>query len=535
MIDVRSNRSIRESTRSEPTTTMDVIKKRPKLEPRSSNLESRQSKLDSPCSPCLRDEIRFDSNSISPRRHGEHGEEIDPSDFCKRLSRFEIWWRLACVGVGLCLASSLVAAKKMTPATPGGAVAPSAIRLTPVVTGASATPAIAGHAAVSAASATPGPSAAPVASGPSAVSVASVASVLSVPSSRRALAIGFLPEGSDFGNAAAVMERLRRDLLGRASVLAALAEAGFAPEIELSPCDGPRDMAQRMNQNEFDLAFPTAVVDALQQGDYGEPILMTWRPGDLKRPRDAGVLRRGVVFAGRAAKGLLGPDAPKPGVVREALANAPLAVPSADSAAGYIYPLLKMMQDGSRGGAGKCRFCGSDAETVKNVVAGLAPLGACREGELEALLPGAGDSGRYYRVLFRTDPFPTDPIVLRSALAPDRSALGRELKVALRMFFQQDGAAQGDALSVENAGERSYEKLRRDLRLFEQVARRSAATRLTPSATGAPGAPGSPVAAGPSAVSVPSVLSVPSPARAVLPARPVLPGLPHAVAEEGRP
>jgi hypothetical protein len=94
------------------------------------------------------------------------------------------------------------------------------------------------------------------------------------------------------------MELVRRDLLSRPPVTAAMLEAGYSAEIELSPCDGPRDMTQRMNQKEFDLVFTTAVVYARQQGDYGEPILMTYRPGDFKLPRDSGVLRQGVLIAG---------------------------------------------------------------------------------------------------------------------------------------------------------------------------------------------------------------------------------------------
>jgi ABC-type phosphate/phosphonate transport system substrate-binding protein len=288
-------------------------------------------------------------------------------------------------------------------------------------------------------------------------------------SDRRPLSIGFLPEGSDFINAPILVERLRRDLLARPPVVAALVEAGFGPELELSPCDGPRDMVQRMNLSEFDLVLATAVVYARQQGDYGEPILMTHRPGDFKLPREAGVLRRGVVIAGRASP-LFGQSKADPATLHAALAGAPLAVPSSDSAAGYIYPTLKLAQDYGLSRPGQYWFGGADAEVVKNVVAGMAPLGACREGELEALLPGAAE-GRYCRILFRTDQFPTDPIVLRAELVPERSALGRELKVALKDFFKRSPDVPRD-LSVENAAARAYEKLRRDLRIFDELNRR---------------------------------------------------------------
>jgi len=60
-------------------------------------------------------------------------------------------------------------------------------------------------------------------------------------------------------------------------------------------------------------------------------------------------------------------------------------------------------------------FAGRTPEVVKHVVSGLAPVGACREGALAALIPTNGNH-RYYRVLFQTTPFPTDPIVLRRDL-----------------------------------------------------------------------------------------------------------------------
>ena len=308
---------------------------------------------------------------------------------------------------------------------------------------------------------------------------------------RRALAVGFLAEGSDFTNAPLLMERLRRDLLAQPKVVGALADAGFAPELDLSPCDGPRDMVQRMNADEFDLVFTTAVVYASQSGDYGEPILMTARPGDIRQPRETGVLRRGVVFAGPASP-LFSQANPTPEAIRAAISAEPLAVPSADSAAGYIYPLLTFHQKLGTLGSGRTWFCGNDAEVVKNVVAGLAQIGACREGELAALLPDAPE-GKYYRVLLRTDLFPTDPILLRRGLSPEASALGRELKIALKRFFQSSAEAPRN-LAVENASGRSYEKLARDLAVFREVRRRPVTAEPAPTANPTP-APALPTAA----------------------------------------
>lgn len=290
-----------------------------------------------------------------------------------------------------------------------------------------------------------------------------------------AFSIGYLTDGSDFQNAPVLMERLRRHLMADAGVVAALTEAGYSTEIELSPCDGPQDMIQRMEHNEFDIAFTTAVVFARQNGDY-VPILTTYRTGDLRTGRDGGVLRRGVVFAGPASDLFHLNGEPTDEQLRAALARSPLAVPSSYSAAGYIYPTLTMRQSMGLSGPAGYWFAGSDGEVVKNVIAGLAPLGACRDGEIEALLaaqnvPGSVD--QYVRILFRTDQFPTDQIVVRADLTPERSELGRDLKVAVRMFFQSPTLGVR-GLAVENAGAPVYDKLRRDLGTFAEYDRRDA-------------------------------------------------------------
>jgi hypothetical protein len=142
--------------------------------------------------------------------------------------------------------------------------------------------------------------------------------------------------------------------------------------------------------------------------------------------------------------------------IGNALLRSPLAVPSADSAAGYIYPRVQMARQYGGAQPAVFWFCGSDAEVVKHVVAGLAPIGACRTGALIALLGREGQD-RYVNVLFQTQPYPTDPIVLRRDLLPASSPLGQALKSALRQYFQTQAIVPG--LRVEDASRREYEKL----------------------------------------------------------------------------
>jgi ABC-type phosphate/phosphonate transport system substrate-binding protein len=283
--------------------------------------------------------------------------------------------------------------------------------------------------------------------------------------SDRPLAVGFLREGSDFADSPYLVERMRQQLLSRPALIAALNDAGYAADqMDLSLCFTPGDMVQRMNQQEFDLVLATALVYARQQGDY-QPILMSRRPGDFQMPKEGGVLRQGVVIAGRGSE-LFSMESISTATLRHALANSPLAVASSDSAASYVYPTLKLNQQYLLNGPGQYWFCGSESEVIKNVVAGLAPLGACREGELAALLPATPDE-RYYKLLFHSDQFPTDPILVREELAPARSPLGSELKLALKAFFQSESG-----LAVENAGGHVFDKLRRDLAQLDEINRR---------------------------------------------------------------
>ncbi len=284
--------------------------------------------------------------------------------------------------------------------------------------------------------------------------------------SSRYFNIGFLPEGSDFENGELLMEELQRELknVKNQRLLNAMVRAGYT-DIRLSPCDGQRDMVQRMAQGEFELVFATALVFARQTGPYAEPILQTFRPGDFKLPSADGVLRRGVVFVGPTCP-LFKTNEITSEAKRGLLAHSLMAVPSADSIAGYVYPRLYMSQYLNLAEPGGFLFCGSDAEVVKHVVSGLAPLGACRKGALELLLP-ADKPEQYFKVLFETLPFPTDPILLHNNLFPSRSDLGRELRLVIKTFFNSTQKVD-PKLTVEDASRAEYENLEQALKLFDE-------------------------------------------------------------------
>ncbi len=123
-----------------------------------------------------------------------------------------------------------------------------------------------------------------------------------------------------------------------------------------------------------------------------------------------------------------------------------------------------------------------------------------------------GSEGKHYRILFKTDQFPTDPIVLRLALTPDRSALGRELKVALKDFFKRSPDVPR-SLSVENAGMPPFDKLRRDLRLLDGIDRGTSPAPLAPASAQAITSPTATPMPTPSITPVlPDILHKPRPA-----------------------
>ncbi len=344
--------------------------------------------------------------------------------------------------------------------------------------------------------------------------------------------IGFLGEGSDFPNASVLMEELRERLLAEPRVREALDRAGFGPVV-LSRGGGPRDMLQLMGERELHLVFATAVVyashlrplllDTPGVSSY-QPILQTQRRDDFELPGSSGVWRRGVVFAGPASALFHDDFSLRDDGAR--LAQELLAVPSDTSVSGYIYPRL-MMERPELALPREFRFCGSDEEVVKHVVTGLLPIGACRQGELTSLLPNVDpDANPYYRILFKTNPFPTDPILLRDDLLPERSDLGRELKAALREIFNGGLRPIAGDLRVENASARDFEDLSRALARFESISKdvssRPATPPLVETAPAEPTTPTPPADATPTPAAEPTPQPTPAPTPVLTPALPDL-------------
>lgn len=311
------------------------------------------------------------------------------------------------------------------------------------------------------------------------------------------LRIGYLVDGSDFVPADdpfsgdALGQRLRASILANKNLVAAMQRAGFAG-VDLTPVSSSGEMYQLMRSGDLHLVLCTAYIygrfrqfaaETPPRYDY-EPILQSRRSGDIDQGRGNGVLRRGVVIIGPSSPYFSRDPLPRAEVAKS-IAASPLAVPSIDSAAGYLFSLVTLSTKYGVSRPGQFWYCGSDADVVAQVVSGLAPYGACREAALKSTLAAATQTAqtsetiiRYCRVFIQTDTFPTDPILIRADLLPSRTDIGRELKPVLREFFNTQTLDRD--LRVEDAVPRAYESIERAL---DQMPRVSAALQPTTATT----------------------------------------------------
>lgn len=345
----------------------------------------------------------------------------------------------------------------------------------------------------------------------------------------RKFSIGYLSEGTDIPGATARMELLQRILTHREDFRTALKAAGYTGVI-LSPCEYPRDMVQRMIDGEFDLVFATAMVYAQRPWTDYEPILQFKLPGDYllqAADPDSGVFRQGVIFAGPSCPLFNQKAEPTPKEdLRRLFTRVPLAVPSADSAAGYLSPRYVMVKELGLQTILTPLFCGSDAEVVKHVVSGMVEVGACRMEVLKELIPEHPES--FYHILSRTVPMPTDPILLRRQLLPVSSELGIKIKALLRgeEIFSKP-------VSVASASPRNYESLVNEIKEIQKSRMVSVPVGIeapiaTPAPTPVPVATASPTP-NPTAVATPAATpkpALPSPAPPPPPAQEMHPVLP---------
>ncbi len=262
------------------------------------------------------------------------------------------------------------------------------------------------------------------------------------------LRIGYLPRPAEGGLDEPLARRLAEALRQDQALRHALVAEGFSDSedgdaaIVIQGADGFRDLANRLEHREFDVAFcPATVFVSLRnvRNEY-RAILQERRPMDTRDPRGGGqILRQGVIFAGPASPFFQGEE-PTTDTLKRLFRSEELVVPSAYDASGYFYPRLTLA--GEFGvSPDRFRFAGSSRDTVKHVVSGLGAVGACDLGTIEhwLALEAAPDVplDKMIRVLAYCPPHPTDPVIIRDELHPSISRAGRAINDALKAFFSR--------------------------------------------------------------------------------------------------
>jgi len=276
--------------------------------------------------------------------------------------------------------------------------------------------------------------------------------------------IGFLQTDSGQELGFDWYENIRRNLESDKDVDVALESEGFSG-IVILPADGWRDMVQRMDHNEFDMAFCSAEIYVEQQGDY-EPVLQ------LRRSRDiwgrGKVLQKGVIWVNYKSP-LFSKNNPSNEEIKKYIESQPMAFVSSHSAPGYIYPRLKLFRDYSIIQPSNFTFCGSSEEVVKYLVNGLVEVGACENGVVEEVLKKNGIENyqdQLLKKLFETELLPTDPVCILKKWTPEKNKLGRVLANTLKKIHS---LAPANVPRLETSYSDFYKNLYEEMGAFKSL------------------------------------------------------------------
>ena len=250
----------------------------------------------------------------------------------------------------------------------------------------------------------------------------------------RVLRIGHIQGDPETQLGGDVFQALRDYLLASPRLLRAMSEAGI-DDIAVLSSDSHQDLIQRMDENEFDIVFCSSVDFVSQAGDY-EALFQLRRPHDSFDPGGGRVFHRGVIFVNNRSRVFQGDTSAT--TLADYFSGREVAMVGSFSAAGYIYPRLRIAALPGTKNPPVVVFCDSSEEVVKYVMNGVVEAGACDAGVIEQVLARnglEGEADKLVRVVLETDPIPTDPVAVREKWLPRTSALGRELRDSLRDFF----------------------------------------------------------------------------------------------------
>jgi ABC-type phosphate/phosphonate transport system substrate-binding protein len=279
--------------------------------------------------------------------------------------------------------------------------------------------------------------------------------------------IGFLRADPEAQLRYGVLHGIRDELLSRPAIKSAMAVENLKGII-LLPSDSHQGLIQRMDRNEFDMVFCSSIDFVSQSGDY-DALFQLRRPRDSFDPRGKRVFHRGQIFVNNRSP--LFRDAITTSRLANLFVREEIAMVSSFSAAGYVYPCLKIASTVDESLPRGILFCDSSEEVVKYVINGVTEVGACDAGIIEAVLARNGLADRrdkLVRVVLETDPIPTDPVAIREKWLPRNSVFGRELRDALRQIFSRP---EHRLPRLENSSPEQYEDLRSNLERFQELRR----------------------------------------------------------------
>jgi len=278
--------------------------------------------------------------------------------------------------------------------------------------------------------------------------------------------IGYIESESDRGLSHNWFQELESNVNLDININKELRKENF-DSIVFLPTEGYVNCIQRMNIGEFDGVFCNAVVFCEQKGNY-KPILQVRTERDRWRSMGGQpVLQYGIVFV-RSDSQLAKIDNPTNEDIKIFISKRAMGFISQYSAVGYIVPMLKIRRDYDTNPA-ELIFCKSSEDVVKYVISGLIEIGACENGVIEEVFKknnlDKNPIDKYVKVIFTTEPVPTDPFVAKEKYLPENSGLGKALKDFLRNYYSDK--TQG-AMHLEPSRDEYYDDLRELLKDFSQ-------------------------------------------------------------------
>ncbi len=278
--------------------------------------------------------------------------------------------------------------------------------------------------------------------------------------------VAYIGSESDRGLSHNWFQELENDINHNDVILSELRSNGF-DSIAFIPTEGYVNCIQRMNIEEFEAVFCNAVVFCEQKGNY-KPVLQLRTKRDQWRSLGGQpVLQYGVIFVSGDCE-IAKSDNPSENEIRDFISKNPMGFVSQYSAAGYILPMLKIRRDYDTNPS-ELIFCKSSEDVVKYVVSGLIEIGACENGVIEEVFGQTNldeDSiNKAIKVLFTTEPIPTDPFVIKEEYLPEKSNLGKVLKDFLRDYYSKK--TEGD-IHLEASRNEYYKDLRELIKQFAQ-------------------------------------------------------------------